>query len=148
MRWIGLNEGYVSGDGRFLVAQVTVDGRRGPVQKWALYGLVHVRSDDPTRVAWAWTEHPLHGPVDTKRACQDWAVASEYEPQVLELSTASVPSETPIDKPIGYEVCQECGVHFPRKAGHLFEDYCGDNCFETVCERIEDVQENLRRRSA
>jgi hypothetical protein len=148
MRWIGLNEGYVSGDGRFLVAQVTVPGRRGSVQKWALYGLVHVRSDDPRHVPWTWTQLPLHGPVDTKRACQDWAVASGYEPAVLELSAAQVPSEAPVDKPIGYEICQECTVHFTRKADHLFEDYCGDNCFGVVVERVEEIQTNLRRRSA
>jgi hypothetical protein len=148
MRWIGLNEGYVSGDGRFLVAHVTVQGQRAPVQQWALYGLVHVRSDDPARVPWVWTEQPIFGPKDTKRACQDWAVASEYEPGLLELSTSTSSLETPTDRPVGYEICQECVVQFSRKAAHLYEDYCGHNCFQIVCERVEEIRENLNGRSA
>lgn len=148
MRWIGLNEGYVSGDGRFLVAQVTMQGRRGPVQKWSLYGLVHVRSDDPTHVPWTWTARPLHGPVDTKRACQDWAMASEYEPQILEMATSPSSLETPPDKPVAYEVCQECSVHFTQKVDHVYEDYCGTNCFDIVCERVEEIRENLGGRAA
>lgn len=140
MRWIGLNDGYVSGDGRFLVAQVTVSGSRGERQRWALHGLVHLPGG-----LWAWTDEPLHGPVDTKRACQEWALSSGYAPPTLgQAPTRERPDR--VDRPKGYEICEECGVHYHRKDGHLFEDYCGDNCYAIVVERIAEIQTNLRKR--
>lgn len=145
MRWIGLNDGYVSGDGSFLVAQVTVPGRRGPARKWALYGLERVQSDDPERCTWQWSARPIHGPLDTKGACQEWALQSGYEPPVVSAASAPAP-RVGMDKPMGYEICQECGVHYHRKPRHPFADYCGDNCFDIVVERIDEIRQNLGRR--
>lgn len=148
MRWIGLNEGYVSGDGRFLVAQVTVKGRRGDVQKWVLYGLVVIESDDPIHVKWGWDPHPLFGPADTKRACQDWATESDYEPTTARADDSAASPSTSTGQVTAWETCQECGVDYTRPPGHVYLDYCGPTCFTIVCERVEEVRENLRRRTA
>lgn len=149
MRWIGLNDGYVSGDGRFLVAQVTVQGRKGTTQKWVLYGLVRLETGGLS-CTWRWTEQPIHGPCDTKRACQEWAAASGYESTTEHvhamLPTARAAGEAGVEKPMGWEICQECGVRFTRKAGHLYEDYCGGNCFTIVCERVAEIQTAIRAR--
>lgn len=148
MRWIGLNGGYVSGDGRFLVAQVTVKGRRGDVQKWALYGLVEFSSSaDPLHVGWGWSDRPLHGPKDLKRECQDWAAASDYQPPEVESGDQETPLSSPI-KRIAWTACQECDVDYPRPPGYPYADYCGDNCFTIVAERVEEIRENIRRRTA
>lgn len=161
MRWIGLNDGYVSADGRFLVAKVTVRGRRGESQQWALYGVVHVLADDDDHVAWQWTSKPIYGPRPTKGACQEWALASGYVPerlavegsqtQLLERMVAAVssPSEREPAKQgpkNQWNACQECGVTFIRKEGHRFLDYCGPNCFHIVCERIEEIRSHMKGR--
>lgn len=147
MRWVGLNGGYVSGDGRFLVAQVTVKGKRGDMQKWALYGLVRLSSEDPLRVAWGWTERPLFGPVATKRACQEWAASSDYQP-VVEVALDQASPQMPASKRIAWEICQECGVDFERPRDHPYLDYCGKGCFEVVCDRVDEIRSNLGRRRA
>lgn len=144
MRWIGLNGGYVSGDGRFLVAQVTVKGKRGDVQKWALYGLVHITSENPVHVSWGWGEQPLHGPTDTKRACQEWAATHDYEPLVVGLDAPTQPP-APV-KRTAWEVCQECGVDYPRPKNHPYTDLCGPNCLEIQEERVAEIRQNLQAR--
>lgn len=156
MRWVGLNGGYVSDDGRFLVAQVTTQGRRGDVQKWALYGLVHFVSEDALHSTWGWTEQPIYGPKDTKRACQEWACsegggALYGAPEIrLDGGIGHEPSNDarpfhPV-KRLAWEVCQECGVDYKRPQDHPYLDYCGKGCFEIVCERVEEIQGNLKTR--
>jgi hypothetical protein len=161
MRWIGLNDGYVSSDGRFLVAQVTVHGRRGLSTRWALYGLVRVRSVDALAVGWQWTDRPIFGPAPTKRACQEHASKIDYQPQLhveghpsqLELKEQpefdqDEPAPTRPAKRIAYGVCQECGCDYKRPAAWVYQDYCGPNCFSIVVERVRDIQQHLDRRVA
>ena len=141
MRWIGLNDGYVSGDGLFLVAPVQVEGRRGVKKMWVVYGLVRIDSSESVHVPWTWTEQPLHGPVETKRSCQEWAVSSGYTARVL--AHGEVGELSAVDRPVGYEYCVECGVRFARNANHPYLDYCGGNCFGHVVDRVADIRGRL-----
>lgn len=138
MKWRGLSEGYVSSDARFLVAPVLVPGKKGTKKAWALYGRVLLQPGEvsarPTH-PWGWTEEPL-AVASTKGECQRAAAASKYEVEVVALH---VTSAAPAEKPMGYSICQECGVHFDRGENHRYEDYCGSNCVATVAERVRDI---------
>lgn len=148
MRWVGLFDGYVSTDGRFLVTQVTATGRRGPVTKWALYGLVRLVDNDPLAAPWRWSDRPIYGPVSTKRECQVHAQTMDYTPPELEIVVIDSPAPLLTIKRIGYAICQECGVDFPQTANWPYADYCGDNCFSIAEERVQEIRTNLQRRRA
>lgn len=146
LKWRGLAEGYASHDARFLVAPVTVPGKKGPRKAWALYGRVVLQSEDLSERPphpWGWSEEPLTV-CATKGDCQGFAADCSYEVPVLGLH---VTSTAPAEKRIAYEVCQECGVDFVHKDGWKWDDYCGGNCVETVVERLTDIGYEVRRRA-
>jgi hypothetical protein len=140
LKWSGLNHGYVSNDGRFLVAPCWVEGKRGKVQKWAVYGLVIERSPtgDARVPPWSWGERWLKGPFERKRDAQDWCEASKYETPVRSVTTPTEPTGPRQDKP-GPGRCPECTVRFEAHPGHQFEEWCGKNCAEEALERLKRI---------
>lgn len=147
MRWVGLGGGYVSDDGRFFVAPVTVSGRRGPQKRWALYGRVHVRSEDPLAAPWRWSDAPIYGPADKKRDCQTWAASSDYDPPAVDTDAGEGVAATPYR--FSLHACKECNVDFLPKPGHRYGVYCGRNCYEDARDEIAEIQKALAaRRSA
>jgi len=142
LKWRGLSEGYVSSDARFLVAPVLVPGKKGTRKAWALYGRVLLQAQGEVTARpprpWGWTEEPL-AVAPTKSACQRVAAGSDYEVGVTLLYSTDMAASGVTEKPMGYSICQECGVHFDRGEGHRYEDYCGSNCVATVAERVRDI---------
>jgi len=140
LKWSGLNHGYVSNDGRFLVAPCWVEGKRGKVQKWAVYGLVIERA--PTGNArvppWSWGEQWLKGPFERKRDAQIWCETSKYETPVRSEMTAMPVATSAGNKPMPGR-CPECTVRFDAGPDHKFEEWCGKNCAEEALERLKRI---------
>ena len=140
LKWRGLSDGYVSSDARFLVSPVLVPGKKGARKAWALYGrvLFHVQGEVAARPLhpWGWTVEPL-AVAPTKGECQRAAQSSGYEVSVVPVY--SLVATDAGDKPMGYSICRECGVHFDRDEGHRYDDYCGTNCVATVAERLGEI---------
>lgn len=147
LKWRGCGEGsYVSHDGRFLIAQVQVPGKKGAKTAWALYGRVAYQypagANPPP--PWSWGIDPLTV-WPQKKQCQEWAAGSDYEPATR--VRESEPAETDDRKPVhtrGYNDCVECGVEYNRNdPKHKTGDYCGINCVETVAERLMEIQDSI-----
>lgn len=141
LKWRGCGDGsYVSHDGRFLIAQVVVPGKKGAKKAWALYGRVVLQAEGGPSAhpphPWGWSEEPLTVGA-TKGECQRVAAVADYEPPVMGLHVAT--PEASHDKPMGYSVCQECGVRFDRGPDHKYDDYCGSNCCAIVYERLCEI---------
>lgn len=140
LKWRGCGDGsYVSHDGLYLIAQVTVPGKKGPARRWALYGRVNLTQPGSERPAppWGWDPTPLTV-GETKGRCQKFAVACGYAAPSRQVEDSVVATEQ-AEKPTGWDHCQECGVRFERNDVHKYEDYCGNNCAEVAAERLQAI---------
>lgn len=139
LKWSGLNNGYVSNDGRFLIAPCWVEGKRGKVQKWAVYGLVIERAPtgDCRLPPWSWGDQWLKGPFERKKDAQVWCEKATYETPVRS-RTASTEPVVSEDRP-GPGRCPECTVRFEAEPGHKYEEWCGKNCAEDALDRLTRI---------
>jgi len=148
LKWRGCGEGsYVSQDGLFLIAQVTVPGKKGPKAAWALYGRVEEKPPEPAASPpppWSWGAEPLTV-WPQKKQCQEWAAGSDYEPTTRAAPRVPLPIVVEGgEKATGWFHCQECGVKFDRDSPkHRTDDYCGVNCVQIVAERLMDIQDRM-----
>jgi hypothetical protein len=144
LKWRGCGDGsYVSHDGRFLVAQVTTPGKKGPRQQWALYGRVIFKlevSAHPTH-PWGWTEAPLIVGA-TKGKCQTFAAACGYEVPTIDLTVIRSEGADAVGQTRGWEHCLECGVRYERDENHKYGDYCGKGCTTDAAERLMEILGN------
>jgi hypothetical protein len=139
LKWHGTGDGsYMSGDGRFLVAQVTVPGKKNPRQVWALYGRVYIvaEADDEPPAPWCWGERPLAVEAQ-KGQCQAAAESSDYDPPIRRCQGAEEKNRrAPEDDAPLPGRCPECTVRFEARPGHKYEEWCGSNCAAEAFGRV------------
>jgi hypothetical protein len=150
LKWSGLNGGLVSDDGRFLVCPVWVEGKRGKVQRWAVFGLVIERAPtgDARTPPWSWGNERLADPFDRKKDAQSWCARSSYRTLIRKPDERKNSSSGAYghDTPPAFNRCRECLVPFDRVPGWLYDDYCGKNCLDVVEERVAEINQNLRQK--